>query len=176
MLQPMLTNISVLGSGSWATALVKIFAESGVKVVWLVRSEAQAAYIKENKRNPRYLSQAPLDLNFIKPVVHVEEALADAQLVIFAMPSAHLVEMAGHIRPEWLQGKQLAVSIKSFVPGTGFIPGVFLGRHFNVPGSVIFLGGPCHAEEVALNRNTYLTVAGRDKEQVEKICNSITAP
>ncbi|HSC39825.1 MAG TPA: hypothetical protein VLD19_18205, partial [Chitinophagaceae bacterium] len=78
----MLTNISVLGSGSWATALVKIFAESGVNVVWLVRSEAQAAYIKENKRNPRYLSHAALDINFIKPVVHIEEALAGAQLVI----------------------------------------------------------------------------------------------
>jgi len=169
----MLKNIAVIGSGSWATALVKIFAESGLHISWLVRSTEQANYIQSYGRNPSYLSYAELDLKFIKPTVHVADALQHAQLVVFAVPSAYLNDIAREIEADWLFNKQLAVSIKGFIPGTGFIPSVFLSKNVNLNEPVIVIGGPCHAEEIAMRRNTYVTIAGENAEWVETICSSL---
>lgn len=169
----MLKNITIVGSGSWATALVKIFAESGLHVKWLVRSSEQADYIRLNGRNPRYLSYAELDLKYIQPTTDTEEALQKSELIIFAVPSAYLQNAAESIEPAWLEGKRLAASIKGFVPGTGYIPSIFLNKHFNTSEPVMVIGGPCHAEEIAMRRNTYVTVAGEDSKWVQSVCEGI---
>ncbi|WP_153797480.1 NAD(P)H-dependent glycerol-3-phosphate dehydrogenase [Foetidibacter luteolus] len=172
----MLNNIAVIGSGSWATALVKIFAESGVHIKWLVRNQHAADYIRQYRHNPRYLSYANLNTKYITPLTSAEEALQDVDFILFAVPSAHLKNTVQDIEPEWLAGKQLAVSIKSFVPGTGNIPGVFLKKYFTAEQPVMVLGGPCHAEEIAMQRNTYLTAAGDDMAMVKQVCDSIKVP
>ncbi|MEP6845521.1 MAG: NAD(P)H-dependent glycerol-3-phosphate dehydrogenase [Panacibacter sp.] len=171
----MLKNITIIGSGSWATALVKIFSESAINVSWLVRNQEQTDYILSNSRNPRYLSYAELDLKYIQPTSDAQEALANAELVIFAVPSAYLQNAVEAMEPEWLVNKQLAVSIKGFVPGTGLIPGVFLNKHFTLASSVMVISGPCHAEEIAMKRNTYVTIAGEDKKWVKSISDGLTA-
>lgn len=171
----MIKKISIIGSGSWATALVKVFSDSGVHVSWLVRTQKQADYIAENRRNPRYLSYASLNLDFITPGIDIEAALQDTTLVVFALPSAYLGEIVSAIAPEWISGKQMAVSIKSFVPGTNYIPGIFLEKHFEPDKPVLVLSGPCHAEEIAMERNTYLTVAGSDMSATHALGASITA-
>jgi glycerol-3-phosphate dehydrogenase (NAD(P)+) len=172
----MLKRISIIGSGSWATALVKMFSDSRVHVSWLVRSREQSDYINEHGRNLRYLSYAALNRDYITPMVNVEEAVMQSPLVLFALPSAYLKDMAERIKPEWIKNRQLAVSIKSFVPGTGYTPSAFLAKHFQVPDTAIVLGGPCHAEEIAQERNTYLTIAGQDMQQVKEVAGSIDAP
>lgn len=172
----MLQNITVLGSGSWATALVKIFAESGLMVRWLVRTKEQAAYIQANGANPRYLSNAELDTRFIMATDNSEKALQDTQLVVFAMPSAYLPVAVRTIEKDLLQNKLLAVSIKGFVPGTGYIPSIFLRHYLNRDETVVVISGPCHAEEIACRRNTYLTIAGHDMEKVQCIAECINVP
>jgi glycerol-3-phosphate dehydrogenase (NAD(P)+) len=171
----MLKKIAVAGSGSWATALVKIFAESGISVSWLVRSQDQADYIQANGRNPRYLSYTNLDLKYIHPTVNAEKAFADAQLVIFAVPSAYLQDTIITIEPKWLQAHKVAVSIKGFVPGTGLIPSTFLQTKLELQNPVTVLSGPCHAEEIASQRNTYVTIAGEEKDWVANISKSLRA-
>lgn len=166
----MIKSISVIGSGSWATALVKVFADSGIPTSWLVRSAYHAEQIKQEGRNPRYLSYLDLDLNYIKPLTQFEEAIQNAQLVVFAVPSAYLSGTIEYIEPTWLEDKQVAVSIKGFVPGTATVPSKFVQTKAGLSTPVMVIGGPCHAEEIAMKRNTYVTVAGED---VNALCDSM---
>jgi glycerol-3-phosphate dehydrogenase (NAD(P)+) len=169
----MLKNITVVGSGSWATALVKIFAESGLDVKWLVRSSEQANYISTNARNPRYLSYADLNVQHIQPTENVEVALQASELIIFAVPSAYLRATVQEIQPGWITNKRLAAAIKGFVPGTGYVPSIFLNKYFNSSEPVMVIGGPCHAEEIAMRRSTYVTVAGEDAAWVQFVCEAL---
>jgi glycerol-3-phosphate dehydrogenase (NAD(P)+) len=172
----MLKNIAIIGSGSWATALVKIFSESGMYISWLVRSKEQADFICLNKHNPRYLSYAELDLDFIRPTDSAEEAILHAQLIIFAIPSTYLNYILQSIDKEWLHNKAVAVSIKGIIPSSGSTPGLYLRKYFNLKEPVLVIAGPCHAEEIAMKRNTYLTIAGEDPVWVNKIADCLSVP
>lgn len=169
----MLKKVTIVGGGSWATALTKIFSESRICVSWLLRNNNQAEFIRSNGYNPRYLSSASLDMNFIDPVTDAAEALHDSQLVVFAVPSSYLYDTLRTIDKELLQEKQLAVSIKGFIPYTGYVPSSFLGNWLNTRKPVIVIGGPCHAEEVAMKKSTYLTISGTDSRRVAEICESL---
>jgi len=169
----MLQNVTVIGSGSWATALVKIFTESGLVVNWLLRSREQAEHIQVHGKNPRYLCNAELDARFINPTIDVTEALANSQLVVFAVPSAYLGATLENMDKDILAGKQLVVSIKGFVPGTGYIPSVYIRHHLNRADQVMLISGPCHAEEIAMRKNTYMTVAGEDESCVKALADCL---
>jgi len=169
-------KIAVIGSGSWATALVKIFSESGNKVSWLVRNKKQADYIVTNKRNPRYLSQAELDLTFIQPTTQPADALLQANWVIFAVPAAYVQTTVQQLKNEWMQKAQIIVSIKGFVPGTGKIPGQYITDTLHLSNDYIVLSGPCHAEEIALHKYTYVTLSGQDESKLIQLQKNITSP
>lgn len=159
----MLKRVTIVGSGSWATALVKLFSESAVHVSWLVRNADQAEYINKNGHNPRYLSFAVLDKRYVKATTEAAKAFSGSGLVLFALPSSYLKDTIDQFKPEWLQGKRLAASIKGFVPGTGLTPSLYIRKQVEKAEEVFVLGGPCHAEEMAQHKSTYVTVAGRDK-------------
>lgn len=169
-------KIAVIGSGSWATALVKIFAESGNSISWLVRNKKQAEYIVTNKRNPRYLSQADLDINFIHPATQAQEALRNVNWVIFAVPAAFVQSAIQSLNPEWFKQKQVLVSIKGFVPGTGKIPGTYFRETLELDHNCMVLSGPCHAEEIAQRRYTYVTIAGNTTELVDQLQKNLQLP
>ncbi|QEC69750.1 glycerol-3-phosphate dehydrogenase [Panacibacter ginsenosidivorans] len=172
----MLKNIAIIGSGSWATALAKIFSESGIYISWLVRNRDQAEYIRLNKRNPRYLSYAELDLNFIRPTTSMEEAILHAQLIVLAVPSIYLKEIIQSINKDWIHNKAVAVSIKGIIPSSGSTPGLYIRKYFDLREPVLIIGGPCHAEEIGMKRNTYVTISGEDPVWVKKIADSISVP
>lgn len=169
-------KIAVIGSGSWATALVKIFAESGNMVSWLVRTKKQADYIVTNRRNPRYLSQADLDLTFIHPTTQAKNALNSADWVIFAVPAAFVQTTVQSLNPQWFNHTQVIVSIKGFVPGTGKIPGTLIREHLELQNNCMVLSGPCHAEEIALRKYTYVTIAGNQADKVNQLQNCLQLP
>jgi len=169
----MFRNITIIGSGSWATALVKIFSESGIHISWVVRDAALAAQIQECARNTRYLSYVDLNLDFVNPTVDLEKAIHSSEMVIFALPSAYLSQAAEAIDPAWIVKKQVVVSIKGFVPGTAMVPSIFIQKKFGLLKPVMVIGGPCHAEEIAIKRNTYVTIAGTDTTNAERLKNSI---
>jgi glycerol-3-phosphate dehydrogenase (NAD(P)+) len=172
----MLKKIAIIGSGSWATALVKIFSESGSRINWLVRNEARAEFIKLYGHNPRYLSFVSLNMNFIEPTHDVKQALDAAELVIFAVPSAYLPGYLKSLDKDLLLQKKLAVSIKGFIPSTACVPNIFLRNWLNTDQHVAVIAGPCHAEEIGMGKNTYLTVSCVDVQLAKKISNSLNVP
>lgn len=175
----MLNRITVVGSGSWATALVKIFTESLVNVSWLVRDAELAGYLSTYGSNPRYLSSVTLNRELIIPVANMEAAFRDTELIIFAVPSAHLQQTIKEVlkHKDSLRKTSIAVSIKGMIPGEGLTPAGFvakaLGRQQR---EIIVIGGPCHAEEIACEKTTFLTIAGVDIDIAGKIHKSITCP
>lgn len=165
----MVDSISIIGSGSWATALVKVFSESGLETAWLVRDDDLASQIIDTGRNPRYLSYVDLDVAKVKPSTDIQEVISRSPVIVFAVPSAYLQSYLDAIDPAWVREKMLGVSIKSFVPGTAMLPSVFIGQKMKVASDVIVLGGPCHAEEIATKRKTYLTIASGDYERADSL-------
>lgn len=166
-------SITVIGGGSWATALVKIFSESEMAVTWWVRDEEQASQIMQTGSNPRYLSFANLNTSYVNAITDMESAVKRSAIVLFAVPSVYLPQVVSRIDPDWLPGRQLAVSIKGFVKGAGVIPGRFLQSAFPDHDSPIIIGGPCHAEEIAMERNTYVTIAARRINDALEISDNI---
>ncbi len=160
----------MVGSGSWATALVKVFSESGLCVNWLVRDEMLAKQIKDSGRNPRYLSFVDLNLRYVCPFTEFELALEDSQAVIFATPAAYMQQAFSQIEPSWLDEKLLISSIKGFIPDTGSLPSHYVDEYSGQYTPVMTISGPCHAEEIAAERYTYMTVAGERKDDVDLLC------
>jgi glycerol-3-phosphate dehydrogenase (NAD(P)+) len=172
----MLKRVSIIGSGSWATALVKMFSDSGVAVSWLVRNSEQQSFIQTSGFNPRHLSFASLQMQRILPTADPLLAIKGSELIIFAVPSAYLEQALQRFDKEWLEAKHLAVSIKGFIPGSGCTPSQYLSRKLSrEESSISVISGPCIAEEVAAQKKSYITVCGANTIWVDKIYASLTA-
>lgn len=164
----------MIGGGSWATALVRIFSDSGVQVMWYLRSGETVDFVKTHGKNPNYLSFLPLKKEYIFPTAQIEEAIRFSDFVLFAVPSAFLESTVSDIRPEDMEGKQLLTSIKGIVPRHGMIPSDFLSQRFGLsPRAAAVIGGPCHAEEVALEKKTYVTIAAEERSVADRIASSV---
>ena len=162
-------KIAVLGGGSWATAIVKMLAESMDEVGWYMRSVYAIEHIKRNDHNPSYLSSVEFDVSKLKLSDDINEIVAYADICIFAIPSAFLhSELSGLTTT--FEGKRVVSAIKGIVPETGQIVGEYFSEHYNVSLEDIgVLTGPCHAEEVALERLSYLTVAFADEQKAKEL-------
>ncbi|MBS1654484.1 MAG: glycerol-3-phosphate dehydrogenase [Bacteroidetes bacterium] len=172
-MQP-LQSLTVIGGGSWATALVKIFSESSVHVTWHLRSTEHVDFLLSNGRNPNYLSSVQLDLKYIRPTNNLEDAITSSNDILFAVPSAFLEATLAGLDENSLQDKHLYVSIKGLVSDALLVPSVFIAKRFNTNvKDISVLAGPCHAEEIAMNRKTYLTVSGENEKLVKRMAASI---
>lgn len=158
-------NIAVIGGGSWATAIVKILTESNDYVGWWMRDETNVMHIKKYHNNSKYLSSVELQTEKIDISTDINHIVKQAEILIFAIPSAFL---KSSLKPltEDLSDKQVFSAIKGIVPDENLIVGEFFHRKYSVPlESIGVISGPCHAEEVALERLSYITVAAKEKEQ-----------
>jgi glycerol-3-phosphate dehydrogenase (NAD(P)+) len=156
-------KIAVLGGGSWATAIVKMLCENLTTVGWYMRSESSIEYIKENKHNPNYLSSAEFNVDQLFLSSDINEMVSYADVLIFAIPSAFLMSELSKINKD-LTEKTIFSAIKGIVPETGLIVGEHLHIHHQIPFENIgVVTGPCHAEEVAMERLSYLTIACQDE-------------
>jgi glycerol-3-phosphate dehydrogenase (NAD(P)+) len=155
-------KIAVFGGGSWATAIVKMLCENLDQVGWYMRSQSAIDYIKKNDHNPNYLSSAEFDVDQLYLSSEINEMVRYAEILIFVIPSAFLKEELDKITED-LTAKIVFSAIKGIVPESGLI----VGDHFHVKHQIPFenigvITGPCHAEEVAMERLSYLTIASRD--------------
>ncbi len=164
-------KIAVIGSGSWATAIVKILCNNCDQVIWYHRHQVDIDFMKQHKHNPRYLSSVEFDLNKLLLTSNLEEAITKADVVILAVPSAFIHNTIKEISPDVLKHKIVFSAIKGIVPEFNLIVGEYLNTQFNVPISNIgVITGPCHAEEVALEKLSYLTLACSDINTAEELC------
>ncbi|HLV92884.1 MAG TPA: NAD(P)H-dependent glycerol-3-phosphate dehydrogenase [Aequorivita sp.] len=164
---------AVLGGGSWATAIVKMLCENLDQVVWYMRSESAIEFIKKHGHNPNYLSSVEFDLEQLNLSNDINETVASADYLIFVIPSAFLQKELEKLTVS-LEDKVVFSAIKGIVPETSLIVGDHFNTHYKVPfNNIGVISGPCHAEEVALGRLSYLTIASADSEKAEIMANAL---
>lgn len=162
-------KIAVIGGGSWATAIVKILTENSDYVGWWMRNEESVRHIKRFHHNPRYLSSVQLTTDNIDVSTDLNHIVEQADSLIFAIPSAFLKDALQSLTAD-LSGKMVFSAIKGIVPDENLIVGEFFNQKYGVPlENIGIITGPCHAEEVALERLSYLTIAGVDQEKISEM-------
>lgn len=168
-------KFAVIGGGSWATAIVKMLCENLDQVGWYMRSVYAIEHIKRNDHNPSYLSSVEFDVKQLHLSNDINEIVKEADVIIFAIPSAFVYNELKNLTVD-LKGKIIFSAIKGIVPETGLIVGEHFNEHYNIPFEDIgVLTGPCHAEEVALERLSYLTIACADNEKAEFVASKLSS-
>jgi glycerol-3-phosphate dehydrogenase (NAD(P)+) len=163
-------TFGVIGSGSWATALVKILTDNGQQVNWWVRNTAHKEYIYKRKHNPQYLTSARLDVSLLTISSDINEVIQQSNTLILAVPSAYITDALKEVNKEVFATKKIVSAIKGIVPGPDVLLNEYLKQAFGLPIENYFaLLGPCHAEEVAAEKLSYLTFSGMDMKATEEV-------
>ena len=158
-------KIAVLGGGSWATAIVKILTENLNSVNWWMRDKDCMESILKFKHNPRYIQSIQFDTDKLNISTNVQEIVDDSDIIIVAIPSPYLAQAFEEMDVKGLDQKFIVSATKGVVPAeTNRIPARYFHKVHGVPYEKIgMIAGPCHAEEVALERLSYLTRACEDQ-------------
>ncbi len=168
-------KFAVIGGGSWATAIAKMLCVNLSEIAWYMRSTYAIEHIKQNKHNPNYLSSVEFDTNKLLLTNDINEAVAYADYVIFAIPSAFLSGELEKLTVS-LEGKIIFSAIKGIVPETSLIVGEHFHKTYNIPyDNIGVITGPCHAEEVALERLSYLTIACGDMKTAKVMAKNLNS-
>lgn len=153
-------KVAVVGGGSWATAIVKILSNNVDVIYWWMRNQDTVDYINKYHHNPNYLSSVELFIEKLKVVTDIKEAIAHSDIIVLAVPAAFIKETLADVQPDDLSNKILISAIKGIVPEDNLILGEFINQKYNIPFDKIgVISGPCHAEEVALEKLSYLTIS-----------------
>lgn len=168
-------TVSVLGGGSWATALVKILLNNTSEIRWWLRNPEHVEFIKKYHHNPGYLSDVELDVQKLMITSDIREAISNSSIVILAVPSAFLKQALASVTPEMLKKKIIFSAIKGIVPEHNKIVGEYIHEQFHTGFENIgVITGPCHAEEVALEKLSYLTVACKDTVHATRVAQLLS--
>ena len=137
---------TVVGAGSFGTALAVLLARGGLRTTLQTRTAEQAELIERQRENVRYLPGVELP-----PQLRIEPAsagVARADYVFLAVPSSGLGELIERLSAAGLGRRTAVVSVaKGLVPPRGLPPTVVLSASFGA-GRVACLGGPAHAQEM----------------------------
>ena len=158
-------KIAVVGGGSWATAIVKILSDNLIdkEIYWWMRNNDAIEHIRRYNHNPHYLSSVQIKVPDENISSDLKSIIAVSDLILLNVPAAFLKEALKDISSDDLKGKKIISAIKGIVPDENMIIGEFMNQHYQIPFSdIIVISGPCHAEEVALEKLSYLTIASQD--------------
>ena len=157
-------KFGVIGGGSWATAIAKILLAKEPGINWYMRRQDQIDDFMRQGRNPSYLSGVKFDLDRISFTSNINKVVNTSDILVFATPSPFLKSHLKKLRRS-LQGKFILSAIKGIVPDDNMLMSDYFEQMYYVPRDYIaVLAGPCHAEEVALERLSYLTIGCRSRE------------
>lgn len=167
-------KFAVIGGGSWATAIAKMLCVNLSEISWYMRNDAAIEHLEKYKHNPNYLSSVEFDTKKLKLTNNINEAVEYADYIIFAIPSAFLNAELQNLTVS-LADKIIFSAIKGIVPETSLI----VGEHFHIQYDIPYynigvITGPCHAEEVALERLSYLTIACGDPDKACIVAKSLS--
>ena len=155
-------NVAVLGSGSWATALAKIVMHNVAEINWYIRKQETIDEFREIRRNPNHLEWAYFDISRINFSADINQVLSEAELAILAVPSPYVKDVLAEITVDMSQKKVIS-AVKGMIPGDNILVTDYLHEHFHIPENNLgMITGPCHAEEIALERLSYLTIGCKD--------------
>ena len=169
------SKIAVLGSGSWATAIMKMLSENLEDITWYVRSPYTLEHFKLHRHNPKYLQQVLFDIDKIKISNDINEVVAYADVIIIAIPSAFVKAELDKIEVD-LSRKIIFSAVKGIVPESLLILGEHIKKYHHVPEKNLgVIAGPCHAEEVAMERLSYLTIAAKRKSVAKNMSEVLSS-
>jgi len=167
-------RIAVIGGGSWATAIVKLLCNTQEKVNWWMRSEEAVSHVLHFKHNPTYLQSVEFDVSKLHITTDLRQVIDSAQVIIIATPSAFLTETFAQIDSANFEGKVVFSAVKGIIPEYNAIPARFIHKSLGTPYDRIgIICGPCHAEEVALERLSYLTIACSDSQIANNMATAL---
>ena len=160
-------KIAILGSGSWATALAKIVLNNVDEINWYIRKQETIDDFIENRRNPNHLEWAYFDTNKIYFSTDINEVIDLSNTVIIAVPSPYIKQTLDKINID-ISHKKIISAVKGMIPDENTLVTDYLHQRFGVPHENIgVIAGPCHAEEIALERLSYLTIGCTHIEQAQ---------
>lgn len=163
-------RIGVLGGGSWATAIVKILTENLSQVNWWMRDTEAIEHIKKFDNNPKYLPSIQFETERLNMSTNLQEIVDQSDMLIVAVPSAFIAKAFDEVKIIGIENKIIISAIKGVIPEYNQIPAEYFHVNFNVPYNRIgMIAGPCHAEEVAMERLSYLTIACQNLEIAENL-------
>jgi glycerol-3-phosphate dehydrogenase (NAD(P)+) len=162
-------KVAIIGSGSWATALAKLLLNNLPHINWYIRSNETIEYFTKYRHNPKYISDIEFEVSHITFYSSIQEIIDNSDILVFAIPAPFLKDSLASFEGEF--GDRTIVSaIKGIVPSENLTIAEFFNRDYHVPfKNISIISGPCHAEEIALERLSYLTIASATKEQSEEL-------
>jgi glycerol-3-phosphate dehydrogenase (NAD(P)+) len=163
------SDVTVIGSGSWATAIVKLLCTNSSKICWYIHQDDILKHLKKFHHNPRYLSA--IDFNPDKLILtnDINKAVTASDTIILVTPSAFLKDNLKGMDVD-ISGKTICSAIKGIIPDENTIVGEYIHKQYNVPfQNIVIITGPSHAEEVAMEKLTYLTISSQDKNRAKLV-------
>jgi glycerol-3-phosphate dehydrogenase (NAD(P)+) len=167
-------KIAVIGGGSWATAIVKMLCNNVTEVNWWMRNAETLEYIKKFKHNPNYLTSVEFDINKLVLTNSIKDIVSKSDIIIMAVPSAFLKQALTGLTADDFKNKQIFSAIKGIVPEHLLIVGEFFNKNFSISmDNIGVITGPCHAEEVAMEKLSYLTIACQNVDNAFYIASKL---
>lgn len=168
-------NMAVLGSGSWATAIVKILCENHDKIFWWVREEEIKESVQTKGHNPLFLRSCELNNKKIELSTDINTIINNADILFCVIPSAFIEKSFENVALDTMKNKLIVTATKGMVPNSNKIVSLFFKEKYNIPySSQAVISGPSHAEEIATERLTYLTCGSENKELALKVSSAIS--
>lgn len=170
-----LPQVGVIGSGSFATAVVKMLTENCEKIYWLLREDGTKEALLEQGSNPHYLTSVKFNTQQLHLTLDINELVTACDVIILATPSIYLAGALEKMNCDY-SGKIFASVIKGIVPEHNDVVANYLRDVFKIGyRSQAVLAGPCHAEEVAMERLSFLTVAAADKATTQMLSDLLSS-
>ncbi|MEZ7683700.1 NAD(P)H-dependent glycerol-3-phosphate dehydrogenase [Prevotella histicola] len=168
-------KIAIIGSGSWATAIAKIVIEHTHDIGWYFRKEDKIEEFKRKGHNPAYLTSVHFNLNEIFFSSDINEIVEEYDTLVFVTPSPYLKDLLKKLKKE-LHSKLIVTAIKGIVPDEDLVCSEYFHKAYNVPyENLAVIGGPSHAEEVAMERLTYLTIGCSDVDKARSFSEKLAS-
>lgn len=168
----MVHTFGIIGSGSWATALAKILTDNGHPINWWIRTEKDLVHLRQRHHNPRYLPSVNFDGSLLNLSTDLREVIRLSDVLVMGVPSAYIEETLTAIELNDLVGKKIVSAVKGILPGRDILLNYYLEQRFGFPLDRYFaVLGPCHAEEVAAEKLSYLTFSGTDVAAATEIAS-----
>ena len=168
-------KFGIIGNGSWGTALAKILTDKNHAINWWVRDEDTLMHIRERGHNPRYLSSARFDVSLLSMSVDIKKVIASSDVLVVAVPSAYVSDSFKGLKENDWKGKKVISAIKGILPEKNILLNQYMQEEFALSLENYFaVLGPCHAEEVAAEKLSYLTFSGTDITTASELASHFT--
>ena len=167
-----ISDVTIVGSGSWATAMTMVLTANGHRVTWYIDRPDIYRHVRRYGRNPLYLATIEFDLALINPSDNIRSAVKSSEVIILVTPAAYLKAALEGLEDDDLEGKTVCSGIKGIIPVDNCVTGEYLIRRYRIAEEkIVIITGPSHAEEVYAEKLTYLTFASRVSERAAGVAS-----